>query len=323
MRQKRGFTLVELLVVITIIGILIALLLPAVQAAREAARKMQCGNNMKQLGIGFANFESSRKEFPNGAMGWVTSSSGWTSHSTLFQVLPYLEGQSLSDLCEFNKRIYDSARNQQVIRTHVTTYECPSDNAAGRAAGKWYARSNYAVSMGTWSWAGMGKGKCDFNNIVSSPNRANMDLRTDGAFQIEKGRKISEFSDGTSATVMASEVLSGQLDSYSGSPGGGDFRGIWGIPYMAYSEYVHHDTPNSTVGDVMDPRECHQELPDLPCGAGISNRCAEHAPARSRHPGGVNAMFVDGHVSFINNTINGTLWRALATIAGNEPVAAE
>ena len=122
-RRPRGFTLIELLVVIAIIGVLIALLLPAVQSAREAARRAQCVNNLKQLGLGMHNHHDSQGTFPPGA--WNSPSRTWAFH-----ILPYLELQAMSNALNFNAPWNDN-RNSTVIRASVSAFLCPSDGNAG------------------------------------------------------------------------------------------------------------------------------------------------------------------------------------------------
>ena len=120
-RKSAGFTFVELLVVITIIGILIALLLPAVQAAREAARRMQCTNNLKQIGLALHGYHATHEQLPYGSSYPVTFNGTWAAF-----ILPYLEQQGLFDSFNFNKPIYDAA-NQQAVTTVVAAYICPTD----------------------------------------------------------------------------------------------------------------------------------------------------------------------------------------------------
>ncbi len=122
--KRNGFTLVELLVVIAIIGILVGLLLPAVQAAREAARRMHCSNNLKQIGLAMHNYESAFKRFPSGNLAGPSFSVGLSAHARL---LPYMEQTSMYNMVDFNVA-YNHANNNAARMQNVATYICPSDN---------------------------------------------------------------------------------------------------------------------------------------------------------------------------------------------------
>ena len=315
MRQKRhGFTLVELLVVIAIIGVLVALLLPAVQAAREAARRMQCSNNIKQIGLAMHNYVTAHKRLP---IGIVTINK--LEHSAFAQLLPFLEQGNLHDLYNFKIRALDHA-NDPATREQISTYQCPSDDSSGRtfyhqdpAFDHHWSRSNYVVCYGTntmmkdmssgFIWDGAGPGR---------------DFRTDGAFQMERCRALKEFTDGTSKTALASEVISGKHDV---CPPAFDARGLWAWPDMGASGYSHKNTPNSSAGDAMwdatpATSECvHMPEQFMPCELGHGNRYDQfHAAARSRHAGGVTVAFVDGHVTFVADAVDWTLWQNLAAV---------
>jgi prepilin-type processing-associated H-X9-DG protein/prepilin-type N-terminal cleavage/methylation domain-containing protein len=293
-KSKRiAFTLVELLVVITIIGILIALLLPAVQAAREAARKMQCANNLKQVGLALHNYISANNTLP---IGWVAnfiSVGDAPDHTGLISLLPYLEQQNVP--YNFNVRQYD-APNQQALGTQINAYQCPSDNAAGRKLLQTYTRSNVVLCWGSQGMCA----SCAFGGTMTAASVA-----TDGAFQVDLSRRLEDFTDGTSNTVVASEEISSTHDV---APL--DYRGGWTL-VLHGSNYEHFDTPNSSNGDVMYPGICIAD-PDMPCGTSGGNDIFKfHNAARSRHPGGVNAAFVDGHINFIPNAVDLAVWRAL------------
>jgi prepilin-type N-terminal cleavage/methylation domain-containing protein/prepilin-type processing-associated H-X9-DG protein len=287
-KLRSAFTLVELLVVITIIGILIALLLPAVQAAREAARRMQCGNNQKQVALALQNYVSALNALPPG----IIFAGNSPDHTALIMLLPYLENQNVP--YNFNLRQYDPA-NKPAIGTQIAAYLCPSDDAAGRKVLETYSRSNVAVCFGS-------QAMCKSCTCCTVPAK---DAITDGAFQIDLSRRLDDFPDGTSNTVAVSEILSGKKDT---SPL--DYRGAWTLVLHGFN-YEHYDTPNSSNGDVMYPGTCVSE-PDMPCASPTGdNLYLQHIAARSRHPGGVNAGFVDGHINFIPDVIDLAVWRAL------------
>ena len=295
-RKRTAFTLVELLVVITIIGILIALLLPAVQAAREAARRMQCANNMKQVGLAMHNYNYSLGSLPTGAFLSGGSGSLGPELTALVVLLPYLEQANLAGIYDFNLRVYHPD-NRQAVATSVPSYNCPSDDSAGTvAAYSGFARSNVAVSYGSQ------EGVCETCVCCSNPMPP-AEVRTNGAFQFDQARKLNEFIDGTSYTVMASEILTAEASST-------DSRGQW-ARLLHGASYEHYDTPNSSALDVMFATTCLEE-PGMPCTTlGTTDLHLQHNAARSQHPGGVNVVFVDGHVSFIPDTINLAVWQAL------------
>ena len=308
---RRGFTLVELLVVIAIIGILIALLLPAVQAAREAARRTQCTNNLKQIGLAILNFENQYRALPAGA---THKDHGRDAEYTMFLLIqPFLEQGNVYDGYDFyvNSRIYSNAH---VNRVQIPSYLCPSDGAKGRSWSTHFARSNYVACFGT---------AMQLANPADSYHLwdANFDLDgeladTDGTFRIQgkrTGRKLAEITDGTSHTIMVSELLAGRDDSNDGSDI--DFRGIWIHIWNGMSTYSHFHTPNSSAGDAME--HCVPEI-DMPCNlqARADQLMTGDAAARSQHPGGVMALSGDGHVRFYSDTIDLFVWRALATYAG-------
>ena len=210
---QRAFTLVELLVVIAIIGILIALLLPAVQSAREAARRMQCSSHLHQLGVALLNYENSHNMLPLGLnMDGADWHVPWTGHTAFALLLPFIESGGLHDTYNFETRNFYPP-NDQVINKHIAIYCCPSDDSSQRKKhggdGMDWARSYYAVCFGS-------------NTMMQSWS----DKTTDGAFQIDFGKKLSDFTDGTSNTIMASELISGKDDLFS-DDNKQDERGVW------------------------------------------------------------------------------------------------
>ncbi len=223
-KSRGGFTLVELLVVIAIIGILIALLLPAVQAAREAARRTQCTNNLKQIGLAMHNFESFKKRLPSAAVGFKPQVCNeqhiwmcWLGHTAQFQILPYVEQENVGDRIVWDRRWIDPA-NAGVASAIIPTYCCPSDDSLGRIMVDYgrtnggFSRSNYNVCAGTETLLpSIPPENLSFQGTKPS-KRGNLDLRTDGAFYFETGRKFAEFDDGLSNTVLASEILAGRVD---------------------------------------------------------------------------------------------------------------
>lgn len=306
-----GFTLVELLVVIAIIGILIAMLLPAVQAAREAARRMQCGNNLKQMGLAMHNHVTAQGKLPCAGLGWNGSLSCWRGMSALVQILPYMENSTITAQVNFDERLWSQA-SSGVWKNSMPMYCCPSDDAHDRVAWNIMARSNVAFCVGTGG--SFASGSPDVIEHVIPPNRTGVVLETDGAFYLEEGRSLNDFTDGLSVTAFGSEILAGRVDT-AASVYNIDYRGRWALPYEGGAAYAHRTTPNSSEPDVMP--YCCVSSDDMPCVVSGTHQ-DEYYAARSRHPGGVNVLFGDGHVQFYGNEVDSEIWRSLATIRGGE-----
>jgi prepilin-type processing-associated H-X9-DG protein/prepilin-type N-terminal cleavage/methylation domain-containing protein len=338
-----AFTLVELLVVIAIIGILIALLLPAVQAAREAARRTQCTNHMKQVGVALHNHENNKKRLPCGMLGYSPlppkggSSPEWTGFTAQTQLLPYLEEMAIYDGIDFTNRWLHEI-NQKAGKAPVAVYTCPSDDSLGQVyttkgepprhpsgtVFEW-SRSNFVVCAGVCKLAPQSLEKLQGplwkrgGTWKEPPIPPISEFKSDGAFVMEVGRKLSEFTDGLSNTVLGSEVLTGM-------DGKNDVRGIWFFGFEGGAIYEHRFTPNASNPDFMvSGSHCDPQppLPDMPCRAGAGESSISYFSARSRHPGGVNVLFGDGHVEFITNDVDTMVWRAIATVAGGEVPGAQ
>jgi prepilin-type N-terminal cleavage/methylation domain-containing protein/prepilin-type processing-associated H-X9-DG protein len=339
-RPLHGFTLIELLVVIAIIAILIALLLPAVQAAREAARRMQCLNNMKQVGIALLNHHNSQMIFPSGTAGPRKTSTGgaiWSGWTGLFQILPYLEEGLVEEAIDYDDDFmgyYSDSNNRVVMAKPIRPYICPSDDTRGRVLRIWNpygfdtprSRSNVVLNFGKGDPDNSGRGFLWNCNFPSPQNRdpPEEELENGGPFRFHHGRKIREFMDGTSNTVVASEVISGKHDNNppTNPPGPYNYRGTWAWPFWG-ADYQHVNTPNSSAPDHM--RICGDPALELNCTIHISGvqtgQCTGHVAARSEHPGGVNALSCDGHVAFYSDSIDLSIWQALATIDGGEVIS--
>ena len=342
--HRRGFTLIELLVVIAIIAVLIALLLPAVQAAREAARRSQCVNNLKQIGLGVMNYESSNGSFPPGEKGccWGT----W--HVFL---LPFIEQSQLYNAwntygsnnpsqgpLDSNYR-YNGFINSTVSCTRINSYSCPSDPYASTIrtdAGSFPTTfGNYAVNYGNGDQAQntavpvlipsltgvtsvfMGAPFTDMGSpyIDDSGYAKNFATLT--------VTKIAGITDGLSNTLMASELLIGAQGST-----GSDLHGfMWWGPSASFTTAL---TPNSTYQDSMGNGGCPTTgVINIPCNGGITatgtggSETSVYLGARSKHPGGVNAAMCDGSVKFFKSTINIQTWQASSTTQGNEVISAD
>ena len=325
--RRRAFTLVELLVVIAIIGVLVALLLPAVQAAREAARRTQCVNNSRQLGLAVANFESQNGRLPAGG------NYPGKEYSMMLIILPFIEASPLFGQYDFDERIY-LFENKEVTRIQLPAYVCPSDDALGRfwgnsSIGDRFARSNYAACYGSSGQAPDIDPAGTHYAHVDPYDHDGPQLESDGMFRIQaskRGRRLAEVTDGTSQTAMIAEIIAGQSDKVVDTNDRGDLRGLWAHIWMGAAAYTHWLAPNNSAGDAIWHRWCvdqpeqglpcvDSEFPSLPGGH-------EYAATRSRHPGGVNVTFGDGHVGFYADEVDYDLWQAVATMDGGEVTGA-
>jgi type II secretory pathway pseudopilin PulG len=328
---------VELLVVIAIIGVLVALLLPAVQSAREAARRGQCSNNLRQIGLAIHNYEDTWKYLPPGSYHavfgtWITT------------ILPFVEQKNLHDGFFYDRSAnfrpsppggirYGSAQNLPVTRTQVPTFVCPSDTktaTGGVSISNGVTFHNYVANYGNTVRGRVNSGTTSTNQVNvfgggpfvevihdiaggpdGSPSYYTY-IMHDNTFR--KNMRMAEITDGTSNTLAISETVQGK---------GGDLRGFgwWGGG-------AHFETllmPNSPLNDRTE-QSC---TPAIKLNPPCQNRTAGNAQleesiaARSRHPNGVMATLCDGSVRFFSNNVAVDVWRAWGTAHGGDVVSGD
>ncbi len=289
MRRKSGFTLIELLVVIAIIAVLIALLLPAVQQAREAARRTQCKNNVKQIGLALHNYHDTHLLFPN---GYYQGPSSCCENTWILSIFPYIDQTALYNQANFSVTFGSSSANNAVMGAFIGAFKCPSDGEVALAlpGSPGWARGNYVGNNGI----GPQVNTTDIN--ASPPARG-----AAGLFDTRLNRNLRDITDGSSNTVMASELV---------KVPGNDFRGV-----MHYPEgplYQHNNTPNTSIPDSFRSSLC-VSVTGAPCTGTYTawNNRNIILAARSKHVGGVHVLMCDGSTRFVSNNVDTTTWRNL------------
>jgi prepilin-type N-terminal cleavage/methylation domain-containing protein/prepilin-type processing-associated H-X9-DG protein len=328
--RRSAFTLIELLVVIAIIAILIGLLLPAVQKVREAAARMQCQNNLKQISLGMHNYHDVRGGLPPGVGAYGCCWGTWA-----MAILPYVEQDNMWRLfVNFDGNDLTGIRyGQGTNHTNVTSkrlkvFNCPTDSDAPLFSGM--THHNYGVNYGNTNMygttvSGVAFGGAPFRGYPAGWLTDTVMQSTYGWAQPDSDKQakfpqhgkagqplgvIHQISDGSSNTLLVAELIKGQ--------GGNDLRGFiwWGNA----SGFTAFNLPNSNAPDVMTGGACNVAATwNIPCTTINSQSFPKMSSARSLHTGGgVNVAYCDGHVGWISNAINLAVWRGLSTTQGGE-----
>jgi len=294
-KSRRAFTLVELLVVIFIIGLLVALLLPAIQAAREAARRSQCLNNLRQIGVALHLHHDAKGRFPPGHYCDKAGcgNNGGSESTWVTWLLPFMEHQALWDRIDWRYGFGHAPNcNGEVVAYPPPLMRCPSSAAGG--ARPWvglYARGTYVANNGT--------GPMRESDIYHVPVQ-----RPAGVFYLNSWLNMSSILDGTSNTAFVSELR--LLEDNR------DFRGV--LHYPEGPLYHHNRTPNTLVADEIRHSHCVND-PRSPCVGTFAAWIPRYMTmtARSYHPGGVNLLMGDGHVRFVSESVSLGVWQAAGT----------
>lgn len=297
---RTAFTLIELLVVIAVIGVLVALLLPAVQQAREAARRTQCKNNLKQMGLAMHNYHDVHRRFPIGVAGQIQPGNTTFWHTG---ILPHIERGNLFNLIDWTKPWNDTtSRNPDICGTHISVYQCPSAAVPEKES----SAQGFDVRCPS-TYLGCASGLL---NRESGPLPILSTSDIDGMLYQGSSTSFRSASDGTSNTVLIGE----SLHDYS----------FWGDNPYAGPQVVDHwyigsvhvganNEVSEALGSTAVKPNTHKDLSSFIDEVEIG--------FTSRHPGGVQCVFVDGHVSFISETIDLQVWSAMGTRSGGEVVS--
>jgi prepilin-type N-terminal cleavage/methylation domain-containing protein len=311
---RRGFTLIELLVVIAIIGVLVGLLLPAVQKVREAANRMKCQNNLKQIAIAIHNYANTNADtFPKGTQN-ATVNFGAPRLSWFPYLLPFMEQDAVYRSFNFNTGgtpafgTANSATPTSPTAVMINSFVCPSDPGPTQGQYPWgyYFLGNYLPFFGGLDMGGANPA------VLPNSQRA--------AFGLNWGARFADFQDGTSNTMIFTEYLR-STGTVSGGVGQ-DQRGmLWQSDEPGGGHVYARYTPNTSNPDIFYPSSWCVDRPlmNLPCVVGSTDGSDHTSAARSRHVGGVSVVMGDGSVRFVSQSVDLMgVWRPMVTIAGGE-----
>jgi prepilin-type N-terminal cleavage/methylation domain-containing protein/prepilin-type processing-associated H-X9-DG protein len=336
MRRERGFTLVELLVVIAIIGVLVSLLLPAVQAARESGRRTQCQNNLKQIALAVQNYEAQQKTLPAAGIVNLHPQYGTFEPQTgpmfswLVLLLPFLEQPALHAEFDFSVSVLQQPRAP--FSAQPATLLCPSDSARGRqfqhsslTQGKSFGKGNYAAYV--------------------SPYHVDLQTHYPGALVGPRPHRLASVVDGLSHSILSAEIRTREHPL--------DQRGAWALPWTGSSLLafdMHHldgasnayqghplsvpfvQRPNNTRNPIDDmlydcPEPARAQLEKLPCAIYSPQEMNVlhflSAAPRSFHPGIVNGAWLDGHVAVVSNNVDPYVMAYTISVNDGHPVSDE